>query len=273
MVHELNVDAARIARRVADAKTAQDPSRPRFVAGAIGPAPSSVYAVLAAVAVLIIACPCAMGLATPTAIMVGTAKGAEHGILIRNAEALEQAHKVQVIVLDKTGTLTTGKPSVTDMVAHHMSENELLGLAASVERRSEHPLGQAILQAAQEKAAGPLRRRPTRRRYRVDTELFEEPGDRYQGARTVGEERVAALTRGLANRSRYCVDIDTQVERMLDCDERAATCGCLHHDHRLAERREHSIAAGEVVRERRSPGEELRHREPTRRYVPKQSPV
>lgn len=117
----------------------------------IGPAPSSVYAVLAAVAVLIIACPCAMGLATPTAIMVGTAKGAEHGILIRNAEALERAHKVQVIVLDKTGTLTTGKPSVTDMVAHHMSENELLGLAASVERRSEHPLGQAILQAAQEK--------------------------------------------------------------------------------------------------------------------------
>ena len=117
----------------------------------IGPEPSSVYAVLAAVAVLIIACPCAMGLATPTAIMVGTAKGAEHGILIRNAEALERAHKVQVVVLDKTGTLTTGKPSVTDMVVHDMSENELLGLAASVERRSEHPLGQAIVQAAQEK--------------------------------------------------------------------------------------------------------------------------
>ena len=117
----------------------------------IGPAPSSVYAVLAAVAILIIACPCAMGLATPTAIMVGTAKGAEHGILIRNAEALERAHKIQVVVLDKTGTLTTGKPSVTDIVPHEVSENELLGLAASVERRSEHPLGQAIVQAAQER--------------------------------------------------------------------------------------------------------------------------
>ena len=116
-----------------------------------GPEPTYVYAVLTAVAVLIIACPCAMGLATPTAIMVGTGKGAEYGILIRSAEALERAHKIQVVVLDKTGTLTTGKPTVTDIVASGISEDELLRLAASAERASEHPLGEAIVAAAGEK--------------------------------------------------------------------------------------------------------------------------
>ena len=116
-----------------------------------GPEPTYVYAVLTAVAVLIIACPCAMGLATPTAIMVGTGKGAEHGILIRSAEALERAHKIQVVVLDKTGTLTTGKSTVTDIVASGISEDELLRLAASAERASEHPLGEAIVAAAGEK--------------------------------------------------------------------------------------------------------------------------
>lgn len=117
----------------------------------LGPDPSSVYAILAAVAVLIIACPCAMGLATPTAIMVGTAKGAECGILIRNAEILERAHKIGVVVLDKTGTLTAGKPSITDIVTHGVSEYELLSLAASAESRSEHPLACAIIEMAQEK--------------------------------------------------------------------------------------------------------------------------
>ena len=116
-----------------------------------GPEPTYVYAVLTAVAVLIIACPCAMGLATPTAIMVGTGKGAEHGILIRSAEALERAHKIQVVVLDKTGTLTTGKSTVTDIVASGISEDELLRLAASAERASEHPLGEAVVAAAEEK--------------------------------------------------------------------------------------------------------------------------
>jgi Cu+-exporting ATPase len=116
-----------------------------------GPSPSYVYAILTAVAVLIIACPCAMGLATPTAIMVGTGKGAERGILIRSAEALERAHKVQVVALDKTGTLTLGKPSVTDVVAAGVSEAELLRLAASAERGSEHPLGEAIVAAARER--------------------------------------------------------------------------------------------------------------------------
>jgi Cu+-exporting ATPase len=117
----------------------------------LGPAPTYLYAMLTAVAVLIIACPCAMGLATPTAIMVGTGKGAEYGILIRSAEALERAHGIQVVVMDKTGTLTTGRPTVTDIVASGISEPELLRLAASAERASEHPLGEAIVAAARER--------------------------------------------------------------------------------------------------------------------------
>ena len=117
----------------------------------VGPEPSYVYAILTAVAVLIIACPCALGLATPTAIMVGTGKGAESGILIRSAEALERAHKIRVVVLDKTGTLTMGQPSVTDVIAHGTSDDELLRLAASAERGSEHPLGEAMVAAAKEK--------------------------------------------------------------------------------------------------------------------------
>ena len=120
----------------------------------LGPSPSHVYAILTAVAVLIIACPCAMGLATPTAIMVGTGKGAEHGILIRSAEALELAHKVQVVVLDKTGTITLGRPSVTDILSSGMPEEELLRLGASVEQASEHPLGKTIVEAAAERGLG-----------------------------------------------------------------------------------------------------------------------
>ena len=117
----------------------------------VGPSPSYVIAILTAVAVLIIACPCAMGLATPTAIMVGTGKGAEAGILIRSAEALERAHKIQVVVLDKTGTLTIGRPSVTDIIALGTSEHELLRLAATAERGSEHPLGEAVVAGARER--------------------------------------------------------------------------------------------------------------------------
>ncbi len=105
------------------------------------------------VEVLIIACPCALGLATPTAVMVGTGKGAENGILIKGAESLELAHKIQIIVLDKTGTLTEGKPTVTDLVTIKGTENsnelKLLQFAASVERNSEHPLGEAVVRYAQ----------------------------------------------------------------------------------------------------------------------------
>ena len=118
----------------------------------LGPEPSLTYALLVMVAVLIIACPCALGLATPTAIMVGTGKGAERGVLIRSAEALEIAHKTKVVVLDKTGTLTTGQPSVANIIAISGSEDELLKLAASAERGSEHPLGEAIVRAAQERS-------------------------------------------------------------------------------------------------------------------------
>ena len=118
----------------------------------IGPEPALTFALLNFVAVLIIACPCALGLATPTAIMVGTGKGAENGVLIRSGEALETAHKIKAIILDKTGTLTEGKPVVTDIVpAPGFQEEKLLEVAASAERGSEHPLGEAIVNAAMEK--------------------------------------------------------------------------------------------------------------------------
>ena len=116
-----------------------------------GPHPSLTYAFLNFVAVLIIACPCSLGLATPTSIMVGTGKGAENGILIRGAEALETAHQLDTIVLDKTGTLTKGEPSVTDIVeSKRFTQKEILTLSASAERRSEHPLGEAIVKKAME---------------------------------------------------------------------------------------------------------------------------
>jgi P-type Cu+ transporter len=117
----------------------------------LGPEPRLTLALQAAIAVLIIACPCALGLATPTAIMVGTGKAAEHGILIRGGEALEGARRVNTIVLDKTGTLTRGKPAVTQIFATtDVSEQDLLRLAAAAEVGSEHPLGEAIVGRAQE---------------------------------------------------------------------------------------------------------------------------
>ena len=122
-----------------------------------GPEPAFTLAMLAAVSVLIIACPCALGLATPTAIMVGTGKGAENGILIRSGDALERAYKLDAIVLDKTGTLTVGRPVVTDIVmavgpdgSEVMAGERLLALAASAERGSEHPLGEAVVGRAGE---------------------------------------------------------------------------------------------------------------------------
>lgn len=119
----------------------------------LGPEPRITMALQTFIAVLIIACPCAMGLATPTAIMVGTGKGAENGVLIRGGEALEQAHKIDTVVLDKTGTLTTGKPVVTQVTPTAGSdERELLRLAAAVEVGSEHPLGEAIVERARQHA-------------------------------------------------------------------------------------------------------------------------
>ena len=117
-----------------------------------GPSPSFLFAMLNMVAVLIIACPCAMGLATPTAIMVGTGLGANNGILIKDAEALELAHKVNTIIFDKTGTLTKGKPEVTDIISvNKLKENGILKFAAAIEKGSEHSLAEAIVKAAESK--------------------------------------------------------------------------------------------------------------------------
>ncbi|MBI2938868.1 MAG: heavy metal translocating P-type ATPase [Chloroflexi bacterium] len=116
----------------------------------VGPAPSIVFALLTSVAVLLIACPCALGLATPISITVGTGKGAEYGVLIKGGEALEVAGKVDAIILDKTGTITRGEPALTDVVpAPEFDRDEVMRLAASAERASEHPLGQAIVRAAE----------------------------------------------------------------------------------------------------------------------------
>ena len=160
---------ARIVRLVADAQRSRAPIQrtadrvsgwfvPAVLAAAaaafavwmaVGPEPRLAYAVIAAVSVLIIACPCALGLATPMSIMVGVGRGARAGVLIRNAEALERLQKVDTFVLDKTGTLTEGKPALTGFaVAPGFREDEVIGLAAAVERGSEHPIAQAILEAA-----------------------------------------------------------------------------------------------------------------------------
>jgi len=118
----------------------------------LGPDPALTTALVRAVSVLIIACPCALGLATPLSIMVGTGRGAEHGVLIRSAEALETAHRVRTVVLDKTGTITTGRPALAEVVpAGGLTEDELLRLAASAERASEHPLARAVVEGAAER--------------------------------------------------------------------------------------------------------------------------
>lgn len=114
---------------------------------------SVLFSLVIFISVLVIACPCALGLATPTAIMVSTGKGAEYGVLIKSGVALELAHKIQIIVFDKTGTITKGKPKVTDIMVtdNEMTENDLLELAASSEKGSEHPLGDAIVKCAEDK--------------------------------------------------------------------------------------------------------------------------
>jgi P-type Cu+ transporter len=160
---------SRIVQMVADAQRSRAPIQrladqvagwfvPAVVAAAViafvvwslfGPEPRFTFALVAAVSVLIIACPCALGLATPMAIMVGVGRGASAGVLIKNAEALERMEKVDTLVVDKTGTLTEGKPAVTEIVAEGIDEAELLRLSASVERASEHPLAAAIVAAAE----------------------------------------------------------------------------------------------------------------------------
>jgi len=124
-----------------------------FVAWAMfGPEPRFAFGLVAAVTVLIIACPCALGLATPMSIMVGVGRGAQAGVLIKNAEALERMEKIDTLVVDKTGTLTAGKPKLVAIVpAPGLDANEVLRLAASLERASEHPLARAVVEAAAER--------------------------------------------------------------------------------------------------------------------------
>lgn len=122
----------------------------------VGPEPRMTHALLAAVSVLIIACPCALGLATPMSIMVATGKGASFGVLFKDAEAIETMRLVDTLVVDKTGTLTEGKPRLTDVITvEEWNEKELLELAAGLEKSSEHPLAEAILAGAEERGAKP----------------------------------------------------------------------------------------------------------------------
>jgi len=122
----------------------------------VGPEPRFTHALVSAVAVLIIACPCALGLATPMSIMVGVGRGAKLGILVKDAEALETLEKIKVLAIDKTGTLTEGRPTLTKVATRGMTEEELLRLAASVESASEHPLAAAIVVGAKKRGVNPL---------------------------------------------------------------------------------------------------------------------
>lgn len=161
---------------------------------AVGPSPAYQFAMLNAIAVLIIACPCALGLATPTAIMVGMGRGAEHGLLFRDAAALEQAHRVNVVVLDKTGTLTRGKPVLTDVLPRGVSAHQLLSLSASVERLSEHPIAAAIVDGALSRGVAP----------RGASDFQAAPG---RGARArVGEDYITVGSVGLMKEAGVALD-------------------------------------------------------------------
>ena len=176
----------------------------------VGPAPAFNLALLNTVAVLIIACPCALGLATPTSIMVGTGKGAEAGVLFRNAEALERLGSVKAIVLDKTGTLTEGKPRVTDVVLYGEAtgEDELLALVAAAERGSEHPLADAIVREAVE-----TRRLP----------LTEATG--FAATAGGGVEGTVAGSRVLVGRPGFLEAAGVEVAQLLPVAERLAADG------------------------------------------------
>ena len=136
-----------------------------------------LFALTTLISVLVVACPCALGLATPTAVTVGLGRGAELGILIRNGDALEQGEKVTTVILDKTGTLTKGKPEVTDLVAAGVSEATLLSLAAAVEKNSAHPLAQAVVRAAEAKGVP-----------KENAESFDTIGGKGVAAKVLGEE-------------------------------------------------------------------------------------
>jgi Cu+-exporting ATPase len=170
-----------------------------------GPDPAVAYALIVFVTVLIIACPCALGLATPTSLMVGIGKGAENGILIRSGEALETAHKLDIVVLDKTGTMTKGQPSVTDVVVAASDEAFVLRMAATVERGSEHPLGEAIVAGAQSR--GMALGEPI---------AFEALPGRGVKAVVEGKEVVLGNRRLMEERAYQLVDLAADADRLAD---------------------------------------------------------
>jgi len=179
------------------------------------------FALTAFISVMVIACPCALGLATPTAIMVGTGKGAQNGILIKTAEALEQVHRIKTIVFDKTGTITRGKPAVTDTVAlNGFDESEILRLAAIAEKGSEHPLGEAIVEAVREG-----------HQELADPESFESLSGRGVLARIEGKE-VLLGNRGLMGESG--VDSLPFEEKIQELEEDGKTVMLMSVDRRLA---------------------------------------
>ncbi len=164
----------------------------------------ATQAMLFAVAVLVIACPCALGLATPTAIMVGTGTGAAHGVLIRNAESLERAARIQAVILDKTGTITQGQPAVTNsMQVVHAGEVDMVQLAASAESRSEHPLGLAIVQAARARGLS----------LTTPTEFLAVAGAGVE-ATVEGRRIVVGTLRMLQERGVALGDLPTHVQRL-----------------------------------------------------------
>jgi Cu+-exporting ATPase len=172
---------------------------------ALGPEPRFLHALLASVAVLIIACPCALGLATPTAIMVGTGRGAQLGVLIKDAEALETAHKTQIVVLDKTGTITEGRPALTDVVPiAGFAADELLRLAASAERGSEHPLASAVVSGAQ-----------SRNLALAEAAHFQALAGRGAEARVETHDVLIGNTTLLADRKILrCTELDAEAQRL-----------------------------------------------------------
>jgi Cu+-exporting ATPase len=169
-----------------------------------GPEPRMAFGLVAAVSVLIIACPCALGLATPMSIMVGVGRAAQTGVLIKNAEALERMEKVDTLVVDKTGTLTEGRPKLVSIVAAAgFDENEILRLAASVERASEHPLADAIVRAAKERNLG-LR----------EVEDFQSPTGRGATGKVDGKTIVLGNANLLTSAGIETLSLDQQSERL-----------------------------------------------------------
>lgn len=193
-----------------------------FAAWAVwGPEPRMSYGLIAAVSVLIIACPCALGLATPMSVMVGVGRGAQHGVLIKNAEALERLEKIDTLVVDKTGTLTEGKPKVTAIRAvEGVSEDELLTFAASLERSSEHPLAHAIVEAAHSRGL-PLR----------ETSEFDSPVGKGVTGRIGAQSIVIGNRRFLAETGIETSALDGDAERLR---EDGATAIFVAIDHQAA---------------------------------------